>query len=636
MYAEYYFLKFFIYLAAAVISVPIAKRLGLGSVLGYLLAGMLLGPFVLGLIGDEGQDVMHFAEFGVVMMLFLIGLELEPRRLWNLRKSILGLGGLQVGLTTLVLLVIIMVLGVDLKQSLAMALALALSSTALVLQTFNEKGLTRNDSGQSGFSVLLFQDIAVIPMLALFPLLATLPIPESYGGHESHTWVDGLPAYLQTIVVLGIMAAIVIGGQYLTRPVFRFIARARLREIFTAAALLLVIGIALLMSKIGLSPALGTFLAGVVLANSEYRHELEGNIEPFKGLLLGIFFIAVGASLDFNLVLESPGRIFGFVALLMISKMLILFILGRSFGMGLDQNLIFTFALSQGGEFAFVLASFATQNGVIAPELGSQLVAVVAVSMALTPLMMLINERFILPHFGTLEVEEREADSIDEVNPVIIAGFNNFGSIIGRLLRANDVGATMLEYDSDHVETLRKLGYKVFYGDASRLDLLTAAGAEHAKYIIITVRNPEKTHEIVDVVQHNFPHLKILARAVGRSHAYELINKGVDRVYRDTLESSMRVGVDTLRFLGFRAHQAHRASALFRKHDEEMMVELAELRKDRKAYLTKAREAIFNLEELLRHDLDDATDEPDRGWDPTTLREEVQQMTALRNKNADQ
>ena len=626
MYAEGLFIQAFIYLSAAVISVPIAKRLGLGSVLGYLLAGMVLGPFGLHLVGAEGQDVMHFAEFGVVMMLFLIGLELEPSLLWKLRKGIIGLGGLQVTLTTLLAFGILLLLGLTWQIALAIALTVSLSSTALILQTLDEKGISKTDAGQNAFSVLLFQDMAVIPMLAMFPLLATIVLTSTGGEHASHTWVEGLPAIWQAVVVLVGISVIVVGGQYLTRPIFRFIARARLREIFTAAALLMIIGIALLMSKIGLSPALGTFLAGVVLANSEYRHELEGNIEPFKGLLLGVFFIAVGASLDFGLILNDPVTIFGFVGLLIFGKMIILFILGRVFKMGLDQNLIFSVALAQGGEFAFVLASFAVQNGVIPGHIGNQLVAIVAISMSLTPLLMLLNEKLILPRFGTLKAASKPADFIDEENPVIIAGFNNFGSVVGRLLHANNVGTTVLEYDSDHVETLRKLGYKVFYGDASREDLLTAAGAQHAKFIIVSVGDPEQVLSIVEAVQHHFPHLKILARAIGRANAYELLDKGVEHVYRETLDTSLRMGVDALKLLGLRAHQAHRASLVFREHDEEMLKELALSRHDKGAYLSRAKQAIFNLEQLLKLDIEDQGDDLDQGWDTTTIKEELRQF----------
>ncbi|MDH3258851.1 MAG: monovalent cation:proton antiporter-2 (CPA2) family protein, partial [Deltaproteobacteria bacterium] len=406
MHGEGFFYQAFVYLSAAVISVPLAKRLGLGSVLGYLIAGFIIGPFGLALIGKEGQDVMHFAEFGVVMMLFLIGLELQPSLLWRLRGPILGTGGLQVCVTTAVIASLGMVLGLPFQSALAVGMTLALSSTAIVLQTLNEKGLIRTDAGQSAFSVLLFQDIAVIPMLALMPLLAVKGagvVTDVQVSHGSTTWVEGLPGWGQALVVASVIAAIIIAGLFLVRPVFRTVARTGLRELFTAAALLLVIGIALLMSKIGLSPALGTFLAGVVLANSEYRHELEGDIEPFKGLLLGLFFISVGASIDFSLISSSPALIGMLVGGLILIKFIILLILGRVFKMGIDQNMLFAFALAQGGEFAFVLFSFAVQNNVISDSLANPLIAAVALSMALTPLLLLINEKIVQPRFGTKE-----------------------------------------------------------------------------------------------------------------------------------------------------------------------------------------------------------------------------------------
>ncbi|MCK5376778.1 MAG: cation:proton antiporter, partial [Acidobacteria bacterium] len=363
MYGEGFFFQALVFLAAAVISVPVAKRLGLGSVLGYLIAGVVIGPFGIGLVGEEGQDVLHFAEFGVVLMLFLIGLELQPSVLWRLRTSILGLGGLQMGLTAAVICGLGMALGLDWRSSLAVGLILALSSTAIVLQTLQEKDLMKTGGGKSAFAVLLFQDIAVIPLLAMLPLLA-LPgaVVRSAGAHGT-TWVEGLPGWATTLVVVAVVAAIVVAGRYLIRPAFRFIARARVPEVFTAAALLIVIGIALLMTRIGLSPALGTFLAGVVLATSEYRHELEGDIEPFKGLLLGLFFIAVGAGIDFDQVTAQPRLVIGLVVALIVVKFVVLMVLGRLFRMGFDQNLLFSFALAQSGEFAFVLFSFATQQG---------------------------------------------------------------------------------------------------------------------------------------------------------------------------------------------------------------------------------------------------------------------------------
>jgi len=628
MHGQGFFYQAFVYLAAAVISVPIAKRLGLGSVLGYLLAGMIIGPFGFGLIGAEGQDVMHFAEFGVVMMLFLIGLELDPALLWRMRLPILGLGGLQVGITATLIAGIGLAAGLAWQTAVAVGLILALSSTAIVLQTLDEKGLMRSDGGQSAFSVLLFQDIAVIPMLAILPLLAlggaAAGAERGAEAAEHASFVQGLPGWAQTLAVLAAVAAIVVGGRYLMRPVFRFIARTRLREIFTAAALLLVIGIALLMEQVGLSPALGTFLAGVVLANSEYRHELEADIDPFKGLLLGVFFIAVGASVDFALIAARPALIAVLVGALVLLKFVILLALGRGFRMGLDQNLLFAFALAQGGEFAFVLFSFATQNAVLGADVANPLIAVVAISMALTPMLMLANEKLVQPRFGTREREEddREPDAIAEKNPVIIAGFGRFGSVVGRLLRANGVKATVLEYDSDHVELLRKLGLKVFYGDASRHDLLAAAGAEDARLIVLAIDDHERTLQLVRTIRKHFPHLQILTRANGRPQAYELLDEGVEEVYRETLDTSLRMGVDVLRRLGFRSYQAHRSARTFRRHDEESVRELAAMRHDRQQYLNVARQRIRDLEEILLDDIHGPAEDRDAGWDTESLREE--------------
>ena len=630
MHGQGFFFQAFVYLAAAVVAVPIAKRLGLGSVLGYLIAGMVIGPFGLGLIGEEGQDVMHFAEFGVVMMLFLIGLELRPALLWRMRGPILGTGGLQVGVTTVILTAIGMLLGLPWQTSLAVGMTLALSSTAIVLQTLNEKNLMGTDAGQSSFAVLLFQDIAVIPMLALMPLLAlghglAATSAEGHGteaGTHPATWVEGLPPWEQTLVVLLAVAAIVIAGRYLLRPIFRVIASTRLRELFTAAALLLIIGIALLMTQVGLSPALGTFLAGVVLANSEYRHELESEIDPFKGLLLAVFFIAVGASVDFQLILDRPQLILGIVGGLMLIKFAVLFGLGRAFKMGLDQNFLFAFALAQGGEFAFVLFSFASQNAVIPDDVTAPLIAAVAVSMALTPVLMLLNEKLIQPRFGTRESVGPEPDEIHASSPVIIAGFGRFGSIVGRFLRANGVRPTVLEYDSDRVELLRRLGLEVFYGDASRKDLLEAAGARDARLLVIAMEDHTRVLALVETAQKYCPHLVILARASGRPEAYELQDLGVDHVDRETLDTSLRTGMDALRLLGRRAHQTYRSARTFRVHDEESVRDLGRMRHDRKAYFSAARERIQSLEELLLTEVQGPVEERDAGWDTDTLREE--------------
>jgi monovalent cation:proton antiporter-2 (CPA2) family protein len=622
VHGEGFFYQAFVYLAAAVVSVPIAKRLGLGSVLGYLLAGVAIGPFVLGLIGDEGQDVMHFAEFGVVMMLFLIGLELQPALLWRMRGPILGLGGLQVALTTAALATVGIAVGLGWRPAVAVGMILALSSTAIVLQTLAEKGLMGTDGGRSAFSVLLFQDIAVIPMLALLPLLATTGggHAASAGDHGS-TWVEGLPAWGQTLAVLAAVAVIVVGGRYLTRPAFRFIARTRLREIFTAAALMLVIGIALLMTKVGLSPALGTFLAGVVLATSEYRHELETDIDPFKGLLLGVFFIAVGASIDFRLIAASPGLIAGLVAALIGIKLVLLLLLGRAFRLGLDQNLLFAFALAQGGEFAFVLFSFAGQHHVLGPDLTAPLVAVVAVTMALTPVLLLVNEKLLQPRVGTRERDEREADEMDEAAPVIIAGYGRVGNIVGRMLTANGVEATVLDHDSDQVDLLRRFGQRVFYGDATRHDLLESAGAANAKVLIVAVDDHETVLKLVETARKHWPHLEIMARAVGRTEAYDLLDAGVDHVYRETFDSSLRIGVDALRALGHPAYDAHRRGRAFRRHDERMLRELAAHRGDRATYIREANRRREEMERVLADDVaDPASRHHDAGWDTDRLR----------------
>jgi monovalent cation:proton antiporter-2 (CPA2) family protein len=619
MHNDTFFFQALVYLTAAVVSVPIAKRIGLGSVLGYLIAGVIIGPAVLGLIGTEGQDIMHFAEFGVVMMLFVIGLELEPSLLWRMRNSIVGLGGLQVALTSLVIFIISIALGISWQAALALGLTLSLSSTAIVLQTMNEKGLMKSSSGQSSFSVLLFQDIAVIPMLAIFPLLATQIVQT----REDHILVGSLPGWAQTLVVLGAVALIIVGGRFLIRPVFRFIAQTRMLEIFTAASLLLVIAIAVLMTQVGLSPALGTFLAGVVLANSEYRHELISDIEPFKGLLLGLFFISVGASINFQLIIDSPLLIAGLVVLLMSIKGIVLFILGRFFGISTDQNLIFSVALSQVGEFAFVLFSFAAQNSIIDVNIINIMVAVVALSMAMTPIVIVLNERLILPRFGTKEKEEREADMVEEENPVIIAGFDRFGNIVGRLLKANGIGTTVLDFDSDRVDVLRKLGLKVYYGDASRHELLHAAGADKAKIIVIAFEDPEKNISLVHTVQKHFPHLKIIVRALDRGDANKLITSGINDVYRETVDTSLRLGIDVMRMLGVRAHRAHRAAQTFLKHDENALRDLAKLHKDRKEYLNAAKEYIAELEAIIQADKAEPDLERDAGWDAETLREEV-------------
>lgn len=615
-----------VYLAAAVICVPLSKKIGLGSVLGYLLAGIIIGPAFLGLAGDDQQDLMHIAEFGVVMMLFVVGLELEPDLLWKLRSSILGMGGLQVLLSSIVLGAAAVMCGLVWQAALAVGLILSMSSTAIVIQTLNEKGLMKSAAGRSAFSVLLFQDIAVIPMLAVLPLLAT------YAGTPSdtevaHTWVAGKPGWLQTLIVLGTVGSITIAGKYLIRHLFRIIAQTHLREVFTASTLLLVVGIAELMTFVGLSPALGTFLAGVVLADSEYRHELESDIEPFKGLLLGLFFVAVGSSIDFNLVVKQPGQILGLVALLMVLKIGVLSLVGRFFKLGLDQNVLLALALSQTGEFAFVLLSFSLENGVLRADQVSILVAVVALSMAFTPILMIINERLVQPYLGTRRVEtEREADNVDERHPVIIAGFGRYGNIVGRFLRANNVKTTILDIDSDRVDVLRKLGFNVYYGDATRQELLMAAGAQQAKLLIVALGDTEKTLQMVATCKKHFPNLRLLVRAYDRPDTYDLLDAGMLHIYRETLDSSLRMGVDALRLLGQRHYKAKRAARTFLKYDEAAMKRLAAVRHDNKEYFVSAKEFIYELENIIRNDLNQANFKKDEGWDEESMIAEAKRL----------
>lgn len=590
----------FIYLLAAIVAVPLAKRLGLGSIIGYLLAGAVIGPYALRFV-DSGGDVMHFAEFGVVMMLFVIGLELRPALLWQMRRPILGLGGLQVVATAAVVGGIAAWLGLPGKSALAVGLILTMSSTAIVLQSLGERGLMKTPGGEASFAVLLFQDIAVIPILALMPLLATGPVVTP-AGHDG--LMETLPGWAQAFVVVAAVTVIVLAGRFLLRPFFRYIAGTHLREMFTATALFIVVGIALLMQKLGLSPALGTFVAGVVLAESEYRVQLEADIEPFKGLLLGLFFISVGASIDFSLIAQRPATIAALVTALLALKFVVLFSLSRLFRLRTAEGMLFAFAMAQGGEFSFVLFSFATQNAVLPAHVANLLVASVALSMAASPVLLTFEEKLVRPLFQKCK-PQRPADEINEHdNPVILAGFGRFGHIVGRLLRANGFGTTVLDHDADQVETLGRFGLKSFYGDASRLDLLEAAGARKAKLFVLAIDDEAKALEIIGTVQREFPGLKILARAISRQHAYEILRLGVDQVYRETLGSALDLSVDALHELGMDKRRARRVAEIFREHDEASVREMANLRDDDDDYVSIARKHIENLERALESDVE--------------------------------
>lgn len=625
------FLSAFIYLLAAVISVPLAKRLGLSAVLGYLVAGIVIGPFGFKLVGEEGADVMHFAEFGVVLMLFLIGLELRPALLWRLRGPILGLGGAQVGATTVVALGVGLACGLAWQVALAVGMALALSSTAIVMQSLQEKGLVKTRGGQAVFSVLLFQDIAVIPMLAVFPLLATLPRGgaahgASEGGHHEATgpfqdWVAQQPGWVNTVLVLLVVAGIIAAGRYLFQPLFSIVARTRVREVFVALALLLVIGIALLMNALGVSPALGAFLAGVVLADSEYRHELESDIEPFKGLLLGVFFISVGAAIDFGLVASHPLPVAGLVVGLMVVKAVILFVLGVVGRLRLDQRLLFSLSLAQGGEFAFVLLGFGISEGVVAPETAQVVIAAVALTMAFTPLVLVAEERLLRPRLGTREAEKREPDPMDEEAPVILAGMGRFGNFVARLLRAQGVEVTVIDDDSDHIDFLRRLGIKAFYGDACRHDLLEAAGAHQARLLIVALDSEEKVTELAETARKHFPQLKVMARALSRPHLHSLVTGGVDYAIHQHAGSALQLGEQALVRLGFRAHQASRLTRKFQKLDWEAVRELAGIHTDEKLYVSRARERLAETERLFEEDRKRRSRLVDGAWDTEKLRD---------------
>ena len=613
-----------VYLAAGVFSVPIAKRLGMGSVLGYLVAGALIGPFALSLVGQQA-DVMRFAEFGVVILLFLIGLEVRPALLWSLRGTIFGLGGAQVGVTAAVVGGAGMLLGLDWKSALAVGFVMAMSSTAIVLQTLEEKGLRQGPVGQTAFGVLLLQDLAVIPLFALLPLLAPPGAMAAMPAHNA-SLLAGQPAWVQTLGGLAAVAVVVGGGRYLIRPVFRFIASARLREIFTASALLLVIAVAVLMELVGLSPALGAFLAGVVLAESEFRRELETDIEPFRGLLLGLFFITVGASLDFRVVMGQPLQLAGAVIGVMTLKGVVMFLLARLGGLERRDAAATAVSLSQVGEFAFVLLGLIAGAGVIGQGPAAFLTAAVALSMAITPLAMAGFERI------TVMLDRRgrrtpDAPAFDEGAPdVIIAGFGRFGQMPGRLLQANGFKTVVLDSSIEQIELLRRFGRKVYYGDASRVDLLRQAGIEQAKLLIVAIDDRDAASKLVETARHTWPHLKILARAWDRRHAYDLLRSGADEVERETFESALAMGASALRALGFRAHRAHRAANLFRVHDLNSFKKLAPLSGQEESYVLAARDAANTMERLLKTDMDALKpDSVDEAWDVKGRDEELRE-----------
>jgi len=580
-----------IYLSAAVIIVPLSQFLGLGSIIGYLAAGIAIGPWGLGFVTNV-QDILHFAEFGVVLMLFLIGLELEPKRLWSLRRPIFGWGTAQVAGCAAVIFLGAWAAGASWQVALAAALGLALSSTAIALQVMGERNLLPTSSGQASFSILLFQDVAAIPILALIPLLGQGTEANEAAAHASRA--------VEALKIVTVIAGIILGGRLLLRPLLRWIARTNSTEIFTAAALLLVVGIAALMQLVGLSMALGAFLAGVLLAESEYRRELETDIAPFKGLLLGLFFIAVGMSVDFGVLLREPGTtaliVLGFLA----AKMLVIWALAKAMRLPFQERPVFTILLAQGGEFAFVVFQAAAGAKVFTPEVASQLIAAVALSMLVSPLLLVLVDKLLMPRLA-LRGADKAFDEIAEQQeaPIIIAGFGRYGQIVGRTLLAQGVACTVLDHDADTVEAIRRFGYRVFYGDATRLDLLRMSGAATAKVLVVAVNDVEQSLKIVDIARENFPQLQIVARARDVPHWGELRDRGVLQVERELFESSLRSARSVMELLGFTPNIARQKAMRFRLHNIALFEELYPHRGDSVKALALAKRGRQQLEEQM-------------------------------------
>jgi glutathione-regulated potassium-efflux system ancillary protein KefC len=596
----------FIYLSAAVIAVPLSQALGLGSIIGYLVAGIAIGPWGLGLVTNV-EDILHFAEFGVVLMLFLVGLELEPKRLWSLRRPIFGWGSAQVLGCALLLTGVALALGVSWRVALVAGLGLALSSTAIALQLISERNLRSTSSGQAAFSILLFQDVAAIPILALLPLLAQVS-----ASNEALAPVNITD---DAIIIIAVIAAIVLGGRLLMRPLFGWIARSRTPEIFTATALLLVVGIAGLMQLVGLSMALGAFLAGVLLAESEYRRELETDIEPFKGLLLGLFFIAVGMSIDFGVLRQSPGLMALVVLSFLAVKGVVIYTLARLMKLPFQERPTFTLLLTQGGEFAFVVFQAAAGSHVLSPQTASLLIGAVAVSMLVSPLILVGIDKLLLPRYA-----QRGKVTMDEISepqeaPVLIAGFGRYGQIVARVMLAQGIPCTVLEHDAEMIEAVRSFGYRVFYGDATRLDLLRTAGAANARILVVAVDDMAQSLAIVDLVQAHFPQLQIVARARDVTHWNKLRDRGVMRVERELFESSLRSARSVLELLGHGAFEARQTAMRFRQHNLALFEKMHPHYQDRAKFIAVVKQGRQQLEAQMAQERAERAEQRPPGWD---------------------
>jgi len=590
----------FTYLAAAVIAVPIARALGLGAIIGYLAAGIAIGPWGLGLVSNV-QDILHFAEFGVVLMLFLVGLELQPSRLWSLRRPIFGLGSAQVLGCAALLWAVAWACGVPWNVGLVGALGLALSSTAIALQSIDERNLMRTDSGQKAFSILLFQDVAAIPILALLPLLGAAAVGAAAAGTPHHTPAD---VALEAAKIIGVIGAIVLGGRLALRPLLRWIAKSNTPEIFTATALFLVVGIAMLMLSVGLSMALGAFLAGVLLADSEYRRELETDIEPFKGLLLGLFFIAVGMSIDFGVLMASPWAMLALLTGFLAVKAVVIYALARITRMPYQERPVFTLLLAQGGEFAFVVFQSGASAGAIPTETASLLIGAVALSMLLSPLLLVAMDRLLLKRYATLKTPPSDATQAHEISepqeaPVIIAGFGRYGQIVARVMLAQGIPATVLDHSVEMLEVAHTFGYRVFFGDATRLNLLRIAGAETARILVVAVDDPEQSLKIVAHARKHFPNLEIVARARDVTHWNALRNLGVERVEREVFESSLKSARTVLELMGMQPAEAVQLADRFRQHNIDIANRMYPHHNDRAAMIAVAKQGRQQLVEQM-------------------------------------
>ena len=585
-----------IFLGAAIIMVPLVRKLGLSSVIGFILGGILIGPFGLKLTGKDSDDIMHATEFGVIMLLFLVGLEFEPKKFWKIRKKIFGMGLSQMLITIAVLFSIFYFAKWKTDQALVTAVCFALSSTAIVLQTLKEKNIFRTDAGEASFSILLFQDMSVIPILALLPILA-----KRTEENEHQILLQYLPDWLQPFsIILGVLVIIFL-GRYVFVPFLRYVSRSGMNELLTASSLFLVIGVSELMASVGLSPALGAFLAGVMLATSEFRHELESQIDPFKGLLLAVFFVSVGATINFFVIVEDPMFIFTTTVVVLAVKFAVLFWVAKFFGLKTDQNLLVAFALSQIGEFSFVLVNYSTKLYLLNPELNAQLMAITAITMCVTPVLLIINEKFLEPKFLNIQNDAFENTEPIKQQKIIIVGFGHFGSTVGRLLRVNGIQATVLDNDPERVNLLKSNHFKVYFGDATKPGILRSAGAETADLLILCLDDPEKNKFILEYARKKYPQLKIFVRAKNRLDAYDFYNNGVDNIYRETLGTAVDMAVDILKATGMRSYAARRLGKRFMMIDKAMVRKLAkEQLKDKITFTMK--ESLEREAELLAED----------------------------------